>query len=87
LENNIASLSVYPNPVKDDLVLEMEKGQKGSVIIKLMNMLGQTVMERSLEVNSGKWTYKLPVSKLPAGVYTVTVQSENSFVSRQIIKE
>jgi hypothetical protein len=66
-ENNI---NLYPNPVKDNFTINLEKETKGQLII--YDMLGKIVT--SQEIN-GK-TMTINVSHLPQGVYNVRIVAD-----------
>ena len=87
LKDNMGSLSIFPNPTKDNIVLSMEKGQVGTIDLKVMNVFGQVIIEKSFEAQASNWTHKLSLEKLPAGIYIVSVQSENGIISQQVFKQ
>lgn len=59
----------FPNPANEVLFVRLESGMDGKV--RLINMLGMVVLERSFN-----GTTELPISALATGVYTVSVVSE-----------
>ena len=61
------SLQVYPNPVKNEIIIESEEINLSNEIVKIFDLLGQEVFERKLSGN------KVDVSQLPAGVYLLKV--------------
>ncbi len=73
------NIFVYPNPVKDEMVIEMP-GNSETVKFEIMNSLGQVV-------HRGHLTDKAVVKmeKFSAGAYVVKVSGENGGV-RRIIK-
>lgn len=72
LDNNeVKSISIYPNPVKDILTVESKVGTIGSVII--YNTLGQQVHSENLHNIQGNIT--VDISRLQAGYYLVEVGS------------
>ena len=77
-ENNAVSISVYPNPAHDYIIVEANNDSPVQNI-QLYNIAGQLVMtSNELEIN---------VSALPKGVYFVTVFTENQkFVERIVIE-
>lgn len=78
LDETKSVLSIYPNPVKDVLNIEMEGGSS----FEILNLTGQLVVRGDLKentvVNTG--SYK-------PGMYVVKVKVANGFVFRKIIKE
>jgi len=73
------SVSVYPNPVSDVLIVLL-KGNKEEKA-KIYNMEGRKVMETTIGNNSNR----IDVSKLPSGNYILTVKEIN--LSAKFIKK
>ncbi|MEX2596356.1 MAG: T9SS type A sorting domain-containing protein [Salibacteraceae bacterium] len=81
-EFNDVDITVFPNPVKDQLNIKLSNAQSFSVI--LTDLLGKQVMNKSYESASSK---VLSVGDLPNGVYMIEVRTEHStFFDRLIIK-
>lgn len=78
-ENEIVTISIYPNPAHD-IIFVGTNNDLPVQNIQLYNIAGQLVMtSNELEIN---------VSELPEGVYFVTVFTENQkFVERIIIEK
>lgn len=80
IENAFTSVSVYPNPASDKVVIESQ------VIVNqynIYNIAGEkifsaTVNEKSFEVN---------VSEIPVGAYIIRLTSEGMVESRRFIKK
>ena len=73
-------ISIYPNPVKDILNIDL-KTQKGSV--KIFDLSGKVI--KTAEVNKSG---AVDVSKLTKGMYIVEITTnDNSKVTKKIIKE
>jgi len=74
-----AGISIYPNPVKDQLFVEL----KETSTVSLFDLGGRNVMEVS-DLNAG--VNALDVSTLNAGVYMIRIDSEaGSFQSRIVL--
>ena len=74
-ENEMAMISVYPNPAHDYIHVETCHGAS----VQIFNMIGQCVLSSTeTEIN---------VSTLPKGVYFVTVFTENQKIVERIIIE
>lgn len=77
-ENQIAQLSVYPNPTSDNIYIKAENQQIQNV--KIYDMSGKL-----LKV-SGKIS-KVPFSDFPAGVYIIRVETTLGIKTFKIIKK
>ncbi|MCX6287305.1 MAG: T9SS type A sorting domain-containing protein, partial [Bacteroidetes bacterium] len=80
------SANVYPNPVKGIATVKVTVPQKGIVTIQLTNLVGQTVMSLTRNVESTD-TFSLDASQLTAGVYFYTVMQGSQKVSGKIVVE
>ena len=74
-------LTVYPNPVSNELIIEI-KGNQEKMDFEILNSTGQVVYKGSLlqktEVNT---------SEFNSGVYLVKIESGKTFIFKKIIKE
>lgn len=77
---SLANLVAYPNPVKDVLNVSFDKEIR---TIAIFNVLGQQVMERSVNATEAI----IDVSNLTSGNYFVKVTADDAFKTLKIIKE
>lgn len=63
-------LSIYPNPAKDQVYLNLGKPADYRGQIKLMDLSGRQVLE--LEIGPGQSTIQVDISSLSGGVYLVS---------------
>ena len=76
--NPMNNVSVYPNPVSDNLYINVNASQASRMNIAVYNITGQKVMETSTNINAGVSNPSINVSNLSSGIYFVTV-SANGF--------
>jgi uncharacterized repeat protein (TIGR01451 family) len=81
-EANDFPFYVYPNPVNDQLTLEIPY-LKGECILSVMNVSGQELIRQ--QINESKTQINL--SSLSAGVFFVKLISGNAVVVKKIIKQ
>jgi hypothetical protein len=79
-ENNLASVSLYPNPVKDILFV---KGQDKITLISLHNQLGQLFIESK----PGKKEFNIDLSEYATGFYIIKIQTNNKERTYKIYKK
>ena len=82
-ENEIspATLSVYPNPVRDELTISIEANQSSEGQLNLFNINGQLLRTESIYIKPGQQQFSHQLEKaLPAGIYQVSVLLENGEV-------
>lgn len=70
-----SNISVFPNPVSDQLTVSFNGTMQKEVSVKVINILGQTMSEDKLaSVNNG-YQHKMDISKLNPGIYFVEVSN------------
>lgn len=80
-ENELANLSVYPNPTKAFVTLDLSNSNAQKLDVRILNSLGQRVYNKQ-EIGSKIIT--LDLSELSNGSYVLVVNSEHSRVARLI---
>src|SRR5690606_33709964 len=68
--NNNIQLSIAPNPANQTIALTVEGFSDAQAIVKINNILGQTV----LTTGAPKLQNNIDVSTLPSGIYTLTFE-------------
>ena len=84
-ELNTLSLSAFPNPAKDELVVYFETKNPEPTTVSINNNLGQSIF--SQKINSpltGKNKLKINLNEMPAGVYQLQVLSASAKQSKKI---
>lgn len=75
--------SIYPNPSRDVLQLHFEQAPDAPIHYQMINSLGQTVQQSSIEVPQTLQT--LPVAALPAGAYLLRLSLQGRTYTRQVL--
>ncbi len=70
----LASLSVYPNPASDRLMIEGAVKRKASLNIRIEDLRGRTVKEISRGLEQGHYRTRVDVRSLGSGVYFLKLQ-------------
>ena len=73
--NPMTTTRVYPNPVVDQMTIEVNASQASEMSISVYNLMGQKVMDKNVSINTGINTPTLNTSSLSSGVYFVTVKA------------
>lgn len=84
LSNNL-QISCYPNPVQDELMLEM-KGLPLSVSIRVFNTMGTELLYKTRMMSGGEDIERIPMHSFPAGVYYLQIVSEDKTFYQSILK-
>ncbi len=89
-ELSATTFSVYPNPTKDFLVLELDMDQPSAIKVRVMDITGKPVIANweSIATGSEVTGLKMDVNKLKRGIYIIEVKANNEVIgTRKFIKE
>jgi glucose/arabinose dehydrogenase len=79
--------SVSPNPVRDLLTVEMQLENTAPMTLRLVDAAGKTVWELRERIG-GLWRTELDMSRLPAGVYSLSLsRSRREQTTLQLVKQ
>lgn len=81
VNNNIGKINVYPNPITNELMIEIE-GNSEPVNFEILNASGQVVFKGNLVEKTTVQT-----SNFAPGVYLIKFISDKTFELKKIIKE
>ncbi len=71
------SISLYPNPTRDEATLELNVVKVANVSIYVIDVTGRTVANVANEkMNTGSHKVKINTTNLPSGIYNVKIQTE-----------
>lgn len=81
-----ARFSVFPNPGVDQIRLSyLSQSDYDNVIIRLTDINGRVVFQQPYNAIPGLNNYTLPISQLPNGMYTVSLQSTRDYQTQKLI--
>ncbi|MEM9935327.1 MAG: M1 family aminopeptidase [Bacteroidota bacterium] len=76
-------ISLFPNPASDQVKLTFGEVPP-SATVSVLNSLGQVLIKREV-FQAPEIT--LPINRYPAGVYTISIETEGALMSRKFVKE
>lgn len=80
-------ISLYPNPARQKLTVEINSGVCFSGTIEIINLLGTTVLSSKFEHLSGKQKLSFNIDYLKSGLYLIKLKTADSSVGRKILIE
>ena len=80
-----SAVVVYPNPAKENIVIEAEGLSSPYFNIQLLGVQWQTIYRAAEEAVNGKMVHSIS-AVIPAGLYFVKVSNGNKTVIRKVIK-
>ncbi len=81
-ENDFELISVYPNPTNDYIQLVLQSKEK--TIVRLLDITGREIKKIDLKIGNSQ--EKIDLSEFAAGIYQLTIESQNTHKSVKIIK-
>ncbi|MCC3159175.1 T9SS type A sorting domain-containing protein [Hymenobacter sp. 15J16-1T3B] len=83
----LAAVELYPNPSAGSVMLRLDGlRQAGEAQAEVLNALGQVVQRRRLRVGPGLTEHQLDLSALPAGLYSVRLQTVEGVATKSVVR-
>ncbi len=86
-ELTAVGVTIFPNPVQNQLTLQAELQNSTTMRIIIDNMLGNRMMTLSETVQAGIYRKNIELGNLPSGVYLLHIYIDGKHGVRKIIKE
>ncbi|MEJ7828620.1 MAG: alkaline phosphatase PhoX [Segetibacter sp.] len=83
---NIKGISVYPVPAYNNINVEFHATKETTLIISLMNRLGQIVVRETKKVSAGVNKIPISIQQLPKGNYTISIDDGKSKQHEKFLK-
>jgi hypothetical protein len=78
-------LAVYPNPIKDEVKVDMEAFKGKIFSLEILNISGQKVFEQREQISSTN-ELRINTSNYPQGIYLVSLNSEGKTYRSRVVK-
>ena len=87
IEDDLRSsyINVYPNPVNDQLIIEMKQAI-GKVSFEILDLQGRRFLQQQWDTN-GLMIQHVDVSQMPAGLYVYKISNEDHFYQGKVVKD
>lgn len=82
-----AELNVYPNPVKDQLNLNIQIKESGRYFLSIHDLSGKEVQRKAIQLLEGANVEYLDVQSLASGHYTVQISDGERVAAEKILKK
>ena len=79
-------ISIFPNPVQENLSIEFKSDRHNKIQISLSDILGKIIFNQTYETHIGLNKINRNISNIPKGIYFVTVISGDFKRSMKIVK-
>lgn len=84
--DELLSFSLVPNPVLDELNIQIKSFEEKTTNIRIFNHSGQVVQEEQFIAQAGRNNRSFDVGKLAAGVYIVQVKQGSHTFTEEFVK-
>lgn len=86
-ENNAFTFSAYPNPTTDFINLGYQINGASDVFVRVMDNSGRIIRSMDLTAQGGNNSVSLDVADMAAGVYTVSIETNNGKAVKKFVKK
>ena len=80
-----AEVSLFPNPAKTDLRIQLNLTQPSVIEFSIMDLVGQTLIRENLNTSAGLNNFKINLTNLANGIYMVKMKNDNSTYTKKLI--
>jgi ligand-binding sensor domain-containing protein len=82
---NDLSVSIYPNPAKEKVSVDLAMQKAGQVDIAIFDLTGKTLIHTSNTIPAGKQVIAIETSSLSAGSYIIQIRQGNSIARQKLV--
>jgi hypothetical protein len=79
------TFNIYPNPATDQIVITFNSEKEEGYNLRLVDMIGRTVINEDHTAVAGDNQYQMNLSELARGVYVVVLQNSNGSLQKKIV--
>ena len=80
------SINVYPNPTQDNIRINLNSEEKGTVSLRLINLIGNLIQADQYDKQANLWSANMSLGGLASGVYLLEVQLGKLKEIRKVVK-
>lgn len=84
--SKLSQLNLFPNPTLDHLIIDMNSEVSEILSISIVNQLGQTLLTKQIDLQTGANKVRFDLSSLPSGSYFSVMNSNSISGSKSFIK-
>ena len=85
LNANVAGSTLFPNPAGDETTLTLKSNSFESYTIKVINAIGQIILQNQVDVTSGTTNLKLDTKDFTNGIYFIVISSAKNAETKKLI--
>lgn len=83
----LENITVYPNPVVDELKIAFRSNQRSLAVVTLFNNIGKQVLRQEAGIETGNNIISIDIrsKSIEPGIYFIQLFSENQTITRKLI--
>lgn len=86
IQLELLDIKIFPNPAVDFFSIDFDSKMNDEFVITLQDAFGRLLQKQRFNPRNGSNHVTLNLYDLPAGVYFLSLQNNNSIVSKKVIK-
>lgn len=86
IERSFGSLTIFPNPIQDELNVTFQSEWSGEINVQVTNMDGKVIMTQAFDKNDELLQHTFDATKLPKGVYNLTISNGIEINTQSFVK-
>jgi hypothetical protein len=79
--------NIYPNPVKDEMTVQLQRSVNGNVRIQVLSSMGQVLQQKSVRLQPSDVKIAMSTSALAKGVYMLRLQTAEGVETIRFTKQ
>jgi hypothetical protein len=85
-DQNLNNITLYPNPVQDELSVEYAATSASELTVSIVDMAGKLIQAHRIQSNTGQNIIMMDTKGLAAGKYTLLLQGKSGKTTLPFIK-
>ena len=82
-----SELSVFPNPARKNCTLNYNAQKDGKATLHIINLLGEEIYNRNIQVITGQNNIPVSISDIPHGIYFMSIRSDEGIATQRLVVE
>lgn len=85
IKNNITNIKLSPNPVHDEIMVDLELNETSNYALSVVDVMGRTLLTNEKRFERGLNSIPISLGHLPNGIYFLKISSESSSLTKKIV--
>jgi len=81
------SINLYPNPITDQLNIQLNLTENSNITISIINAIGQVIIQKSENLSSGFQELKININEIKSGLYLINLNdNKGNYITKKLVK-